>query len=274
MILFFVASAVSAQMFGIQQIDHFSVTITSDIKAMYVDKTENEKDYALGGQTTYYYTTNKDNEVVTYSLDSLQVKTTVDQKITFQMSMDSAKVSSYRLRTDDIETVPVDQLPEGMKKQVQDSFSVPLFQRTGDEITILAQEGAQNLLDNGLVQNLILFHPTYKEETSWTVPCQISMGNGGYAKGDLTYEVSQKENFQIVFSVKGTLQPDLEKKPVSIKTGFYKVQGTHTYNVNTDTWVKGNLSIQVQYVMNLDNAPYLQAKGMMDVTFQKNEEVE
>ncbi|HON44626.1 MAG TPA: hypothetical protein PLR86_04710, partial [Planctomycetota bacterium] len=88
MILFFVASAVSAQMFGIQQIDHFSVTITSDIKAMYVDKTENEKDYALGGQTTYYYTTNKDNEVVTYSLDSLQVKTTVDQKITFQMSMD------------------------------------------------------------------------------------------------------------------------------------------------------------------------------------------
>ena len=52
-------------------------------------------------------------------------------------------------------------------------------------------------------------------------------------QGDLTYEVSQRKLSDCFFLSK-TLQPDLEKNQFLLNR-FLQVQGTHTYNVNTDT---------------------------------------
>jgi hypothetical protein len=144
-----------------------------------------------------------------------------------------------------------------MKTMLRDSFDVPLCKIQVDENgkvlkrTIVAGPGAQNLIDNGIVANCLLFHaPFLRDKNQWESDAEVSMGNGGYVKGKLNYTKAERGRGGQAVKVNGTLTND---RFVQAATGLtatntkYVVNGEQTYDPAKKEWVTGKLNIDVSF---------------------------
>jgi hypothetical protein len=98
------------------------------------------------------------------------------------------------------------------------------------------------------------------------------MGNGGFAKGKLTYTKTPSGKGLQSVKVSGTLTNagfKIPNTPVAITTARYVVTGEQSYDPAKRNWVSGKLTIDLLYDMSADNKPIGDAKGQMIVTFEK-----
>jgi hypothetical protein len=102
--------------------------------------------------------------------------------------------------------------PDRLKKMLQESFGTPLctlqVDEQGREVkrNVIAGEGAKDLMDNGMVANALLFHPPFlRGVNEWSADAEVSMGNGGYAKGKLSYKKQAGGQSRQTCKVSGTL---------------------------------------------------------------------
>jgi hypothetical protein len=111
-----------------------------------------------------------------------------------------------------------------------------------------------------------------RDKNEWSAPTEVSMGNGGFAKGQLNYKkVEGGKNGQAV-KVSGTLTNDgfaVPNSPLTMKSAKYVVDGVQTYDPAQKEWTSGKMNIDVSYEMAATGQPVGVAKGTMVVSLEK-----
>ena len=210
-------------------------------------------------------------------IDSMFVKATANGTPIMNTFMNRTKLANTTAAgaTDE---VPYEAAPEELKTMLKDSFDTPICKievnASGAETkrTVVAEEGAKSLLDNGIIENAVLFHPPFApNDDQWQSDAAVSMGNGGYAKGKLTYTKAAGGNGGQLVKVAGTLTNEGFQQPgtpLSLKNAKYVVSGEQTYDPARKEWVAGKLKMDVSYAMTVNNNDVGTAAGVMNVTFK------
>lgn len=266
-----IASAAVAADADTKAAHSFKVTITSKLE-MEVEGKKQKVDTV----TELHYTWQRGRGDRTLSLGSSFVKVNADGKPLMNSFMSRKKVTNTAEgRTDE---VTFDEATDELKKVLQDSYSAPLCKLRVDENgrevkrTVVAGPGAKAVIDNGMIAIALLFHPPFmRGRDEWQAETEVSMGNGGFAKGKLTYKkVAGGKGGQAV-QVSGTLTnesfqwPD---KPVTIRNAKYAVRGEQTYDPAVGEWISGKLTVDVSFRMTAGKSDS-SAKGVSIWTFEK-----
>jgi hypothetical protein len=223
----------------------------------------------IEADTDLRYTWKQNGEERVLSFDSSRVKANADGKEMLAFYMSREKFATRQ--EGKTEVVPLDKATPELKRALEDSYGVPLcvvhVDNDGKEFKrdIVAKPGAKDVIDQGLIANAMLFHPPFlTSEKEWTAPAEISMGNGGFAKGDLKYQKAAAEERGQKVIVTGTLSNDGSRppnSPVSMRVAKYVVHGEQTYDPGKREWVAGKLTMDVSYKMEFDGNPVGGAKG-------------
>lgn len=212
----------------------------------------------------------------TLTFDSVRLRATLDGRPTADTFMSRDKLTN----TEGGQTreVPADSAPDELKTMLRDSFGVPVAKvkvdADGKEVKreVVAGPGAKTLVDQGMIANALLFHPPYpKGRDEWTAPAEVSMGNGGFAKGDLTYKKAAGGKGGQRVKVSGTLANDgfqAPGSPLTLKNARYVVTGEQTYDPDRGEWVAGRLNLDVSFQLAAKDKVVIAAKGTMDVSLE------
>jgi hypothetical protein len=209
----------------------FKFTITANLEM----DVQGKKQKVVGDtEANYKWTRNSRERIL--SFNSVSVKVNVDGKQMMNTFMSRAKVTNTADGKTD--TVPVENAPEQLKTMLEDSFGVPIcklkLDEKGKEVkrTVVAGPGAKDFIDNGMIANALLFHPpVVRDQDEWQAAAEVSMGNGGYARGKLTYKKEDTGKGGESFKVSGTLTNDGFKKlgtQLTIRKVNYIVRGKQT----------------------------------------------
>lgn len=148
-----------------------------------------------------------------------------------------------------------------LRQVLQDCFRTPmcrvLVDNDGRELerTITAGPAARPVVETGIIANARLFHgPFPAAQNTWQAAGEMAMGNGGYARGNLTYETlgtpaaPGDESANLVeVKVSGTLTGDVKLDVSEIKNAVYKVEGTQVYSKRLREWVSGALVVRLSF---------------------------
>jgi hypothetical protein len=155
--------------------------------------------------------------------------------------------------------IKMEEAPEALKMMMQDCFEVPICKLKIDENSkeikrsIVAGPGAEEILKLGQIANAMFFHPPFKAGLDkWDAEREISMGQGGYAKGKLTYEKGKADKEGLHFKVTGTLTNDdfqPADSPVGYKDARYVIVGEQSYDPAKKEWISGKMHIDVSFKM-------------------------
>jgi hypothetical protein len=243
--------------------------------ALNMDMDTQGKKQKLDADTEVRYSWKRSGRERTLTLLSARVRMAVDGQSRVNTSMSRAKFESVEQGKPNV--IAVENAPEDLKKLLQDSFDVPVCKvevdENGREVkrTVVAGPGAKALLENGMIANALLFHPPFRrDQAEWQADSEISMGNGGYAKGKLTYKRTAGGKGGQAVKVSGTLTNAGFKQPgtgLTVKNAKYVVSGGQTYDPAQQEWVAGKVTIDVSFEMADDDRPLGSAKGTMLVTF-------
>jgi hypothetical protein len=237
------------------------------------------KKQAIIADTDIRYTWRRKGKERTVNLDLTGVKVVADGKVSMDVTMSRERVVNRQ--GDKTNEVKSDDAPEELKKMLRDSFGVPLCKievdKDGKRVkrTDLAGAGAKLVTEQGLIANTLLFHaPHPAARDQWEADAEISMGNGGYAKGKLTYKKAKDEKGRPIVKVTGTLRNDsyqLPGQPVKMKEARYVVNGVQTYDPALGEWVAGKLPFQVSFKMvdATSDTVIASAKGTMVATLRR-----
>ncbi len=247
----------------------FKLSIASDV-SMEVQG-QNQK---INSDTVLNYSWGHRGNERILNFDSALVKVNKDGNQIMNIFMSLAKFAN----TEDgkTEEVPFADASDDLKKILRDSFGAPVCKlrvdENGKEVKreVIAGPGAKDFIDQGMIANARLFHPPFdRARDEWSAPTEVSMGNGGYAAGELTYKkVAGGKGGQAV-KVSGTLTNDTFKlpgKPLAIKKAKYVFDGEQTYDPARREWVTGKLGIDVSFQMTAGDTPVASAKGTMTLS--------
>jgi hypothetical protein len=253
-------------------VHRFKVVIESGIN-MDVQGTKQKID----ADTELKYTWKRSGPERTLNLDAVRVKVEKDGKPLMNTFMSRAKV--VNTQEGKANEVPFNDAPADLKTLLRDSFDAALCKievdKSGKEVkrTMMAGPGAKTLVDNGMIANAQLFHaPFHADQDEWQADNEVSMGNGGYAKGKLTYKKVPGGKGGQAVQVSGILTSDAVKQPgtpLTVKDARYVVSGEQTYDPEQREWVSGKLKMGVSFQMASDDKPIGSAKGTMNVTLHK-----
>jgi hypothetical protein len=254
------------------QVHSFKFTLSS-----HLDMKIQEEKQTIDADTELYYTWRRSGSEQTLSFDSALVKVNQDGKQTMNNFMNREKLTTTEAAKS-IE-VPFDKAPDELKKILQDSFGVPVCKiqvdENGKEIRreVVASPGAKDLMDQGMIANARLFHPPFiPAQDEWSAASEISMGNGGFAKGKLTYKKAAGGKGGQSVKVTGTLTSEGFNLPgtrLAIKKAEYVVKGEQTFDPTQADWVSGNLDVDVSFEMTAGEKAVASAKGKMIVRLDK-----
>jgi hypothetical protein len=250
----------------------FKMTLVSELTMDIGGKTQK-----LNADTGLFYSLQRGDKETTLLFDAIEVKVVSEGKELMNTQMSREKLKT--VKDGKTQEVARADAPPELKKMLEDSFGAPICQlvleKNGKEIkrTVVAGPGAKSLVDNGQIANARFFHALYATgDTKWESPNEISMGNGGYAKGKLTYEkIKGAKAGQTKVKVSGRLTADsvtLPGNPLTIKDAKYDVTGDQTYDAAVGDWVAGDLVIQVFYAMEAGGKAVGTAKGTMKVKLE------
>jgi hypothetical protein len=233
------------------------------------------KQQKIDAHTELEYTWQRKDLERALVIDSVLIKATSNGKDMMNSTMSRNKFTAV----DGGKTteIPFEQAPAELKALLRDSFGTPLFtmqvDAQGKEVSrkVTAGPGAKDLLDNGMIANGLLFHPSMPAgQAEWQSDTEMSMGNGGYAKGKLTYKKVEGRPGE-VFSVTGTLTNDNFPRPgtpVVVKNARYVVNGEQTYDAAQKEWASGKLNLDIVFEMTANDKPLGTAKGKIEASMQ------
>jgi len=239
------------------------------------------KKQPIDADTVLGYTWSTEGDERTLSFDSLRVKVINDGMQLLNTQMDREKVANTQ--DGKTEEVMFDAAPEELKAMLRDSFDTPICRIQVDakrkelKRTVVAGPGAKDLTDQGMIANALFFHPPFQDKAEFTAANEISMGNGGFAKGNLTYKKVPGGKGGQAFKVSGTLGNDSftpAGSPLTIKKAKYVVTGEQVYDPKLREWISGKLSIKTSFDMTSNDAVFATAAGTMELTFRRVEEEE
>lgn len=249
----------------------FKLTIEGDL--IVSGNGVNEK---INADTVLRYTWTSEGKHRSLALDSLQVKATGNGKTMIDSFMSREKfVNSTDGATDEI---MAESAPAELKAILVDSFGESVCKLEVDDDLkeikreLTAKGGAKTLIDQGMIANAILFHPPhYQNRNEWNSPAEISMGNGGYVAGDLTYKKVEESDGVKRYSVTGTLtNPGLKLpgQPIEIKNATYVIKGEQAFDLEKKEWQNGRLEIEVSYDLNSGGKIVAETAGEMIINFE------
>ncbi len=171
--------------------------------------------------------------------------------------------------------VKVADAPAEVQSMLADSYGPPLCKLTVDanglEIKreLINKPGAQGQIDNGMVSNCVLFHaPFYADKTTWERPIEMSMGNGGFAKGTLKYtRPTQYDPAAPELQVSGTatnekFQPK-NNPALTIVGAKYEISGEQAFDPVLQEWTSGTLTLKVSFKLVAQEKEIGTAQGTM-----------
>ena len=124
-----------------------------------------------------------------------------------------------------------------------------------------------------MIANALLFHPQFQTtENEWTSPAEISMGNGGFAKGDLVYKKGAAGKGGVAVKVSGTLTNEgfsPPNSPLTVNNVKYVVNGDQTFDPVQREWVAGKLVMDVSFDLVVGGTAVGQAKGTIVAGLEK-----
>jgi hypothetical protein len=208
------------------------------------------------------------------TIDSFHVMAKSDGREMINMLMNRNEMLDSKLKGKSLSPEAqrrMDQLLQGM-------FGSPLctihLDENGNETRreIPDGPGPKILTENGMIANALLFHPPYKPRADkWDAEAQISMGNGAFAKGRLSYEKVQKDGPRRVVSVSGTLINESSTQPRStqgIKAARYVVSGNETYDEALQEWTAGKLKMELSFQVTDNGTVIGTCRGTMQLDFE------
>lgn len=149
-----------------------------------------------------------------------------------------------------------DTADEQLREVLRDSFDCPLckvaLDAEGREVarSITAGPGAQMVLDDGIIANARLFHgPFVPGKNRWEGPAEISMGQGRYARGTLTYELLDQHAGdaappgQVAVKVTGELTGGGEVGAGRRDSVTYRLAGSQVYDKDLGRWRSGRFDV-------------------------------
>jgi hypothetical protein len=231
------------------------------------------KKQAIDAHTEFDYTWQKTAQTRSLIVDSVFIKAGANGKIAMNTLMSRQKFTSV----EDGKTTEIlfDKAPPALQASMKDSFGVPLLEMQvdagGKETSrkVIAGPGAKDLLDNGVLANGLLFHPPAPTgQAEWQADSEMSMGNGGYAKGKLTYKKIADRPGD-VYAVTGTLSNQNFPRvgtPVVVKDARYAVSGEQTYDTAQKEWASGKLKVDVGFEMTANGKTVGTAKGTIEAS--------
>lgn len=210
----------------------------------------------------------------TLLFDEMSVKVSSGQQLLMNNSMTRKQFVD---RTSNPATVMAyENAPPQLQAILKDSFGTPVAEITVDaegtqeSTRIVAAEGAGALLNQGMVENAQLMHPPIpKGKTSWKSVRKISMGNGGFAEGELTYTLVDGGKSGQKVSVTGTMKNDKFAQPgapVEIRNAQYQVTGSQEFDPASRIWLDGKLDIKVSFKIFVQDMPVSSADGTIQVS--------
>ncbi len=231
------------------------------------------KKQAIVANTELNYTWTVEGLKQDLSFDSMSVMALNNGKEMMKTEMSKARFSMSEAGGKPVEVLFAD-APAELKASMTDGFGVPVFTRhfdaSGAQVSTqtTAKAGASDLVENGIIVNGLLFHPLPGAGHSWEADTQMSMGNGGYAKGKLTY----KKVAGTKYAVSGTLtnaHHQKEGNPVAVDKTKYVVTGEQSYDEASKSWTSGKFKIDVNFEMNAAGKLVGKASGTMEATMQR-----
>jgi hypothetical protein len=159
-------------------------------------------------------------------------------------------------------TISVADAPDEIRAMLQDSFGPPLVKITYDESgkpiarEMMGKGGATEILDEGLIANLTLFHPVRPgDKDEWESDAAMSMGSEGLVRGKLVYR-KVRSGPNPVYAMTGTLTNERYAAPdgkVVMTGNRYVVTGEQSYDPAARVWQEGKLHIDVSYKLTFPN---------------------
>ncbi len=235
--------------------------------------TEGEKKQKIDAKTTLEYRWTAKGTERSLSYDSTHVVLQFDGKPSMDTKMSREKIINGL--GDQKKETPFAECKAEQQLLLKDSYSSPLckLQRDANGVEtkreIIAGEGAKTQIDNGMVANAVLFHaPFVADKMDWETDREISMGNGGFAKGKLAYKKSA-ENPNLI-AVSGQLANKSFKMPVgplTIAEATYSLQGEQTFDAAVGDYVAGKYVIEIAFdILDAEMKKLATAKGKMTQT--------
>lgn len=244
----------------------FQLTIASQL--LVESKPSVEKVSTL---TTIAYTWKRMGALSALLLDSIELQGSRDGREIMDLFLSREKVKNNLSGQFDVKTLK--DAPPGTKAMMEDSFGKELYKVRTDadgrivEKTKVAGEGAKDFIEGGTVAGAFLFHAPYlRGQEKWTAPAEVTMGNGGFATGDLTYEKRANENGLTRVKVSGLLTKDRFKpagSPIEVKNARYEVSGEQTFDEKRQEWTEGELTFDVSFQMEANGIETASSKGIM-----------
>lgn len=229
------------------------------------------KKQKINADTEIHYSWKRKAREKTLSFDLIGLRVVLDDKEVNKTTMAREKIAN--IVNGEKKEIAFDDAPPELQTLMRDTFGTPICTLDFDELgketkrTILARAGAKTLLENGQIANALIFHPPYfKDKAKWDARCEISMGNGNYVSGPLTYERANKAND---FAVRGILENKGAKLPgATAKEIRYDVKGTLRYDPKLEEWSSAKYTIDVIMNIVVANDQEARAKGAIAIEFE------
>jgi hypothetical protein len=203
----------------------------------------------MDAETKFSYTWRRDGEQRVLTCDSLAVKVTLNGQVTQDSTMSRDRFTEKGGATK-LDVSREDAAPQ-LREMLEDSFDKPLctivVDKDGKELkrAVTAGPGAKALIDNGMIANARLFHvPFPAGADKWQWSNEVSMGNGGFARGNLTYEKTKpadKNDPLVKVQVAGELTNEEFQAAggVRIKNAKYQTSGEQSCDRAEKDWSTG-----------------------------------
>lgn len=249
----------------------FKVTIVSGVT---IDSPDMKQKIDGNAELRYTWTRQRDERTLTF--DAMHVRTVVNGRPGMDVSMSRAKLIT--MKGDKANELPFETAPEALKHILRDSFGAPVCKlrvdETGREVRrdVVAGPGAKDLVAQGMIANALLFHPPYPDDRDvWESAAEVSMGNGGFARGELTYRKAPVAGGRRKVTVSGTLANEgfnVAGTPLMVTNARYTVRGEQTFDPTMGEWVAGKLLMDATFRMVAAGNPPAEATATMALTHE------
>jgi hypothetical protein len=250
----------------------FKFTIESDL-----DMTIQGQAQKLTAHTELRYDWTRTGQERVLSVESLLTKVDQDGQSLLDSAMSRTQMTTVQNGVPQV--IAFDDAPAELQTMLRDSFETPLCRlrvdATGQELEreLVAAAGAKEMMDNGIVANATLFHAPFPVSAAeWQAKREVSMGNGGFANGELAYRKTNVGNDGHEVAVSGTLTNDNYQgpgNPLTIKDARYEVEGQQTFDAKLEEWIAGKWTLGVSFELDLAGTPLGSASGTMVVEFER-----
>lgn len=217
---------------------------------------------------------------VDVGLDEINVKAAVNGAT--QIDSFQSKEKLVVVQEEQTQTVLAKDAEAPLQQMLQDTFGSPACRLTLDENgeivhnESLLRPAAKSIEDQGIVANILFFHaPFTTDAKSWTSVRKVSMGNGGFVEGELTYSPKSNAGACYVVDVLGTLKnPRFQPAgtPLQLRDTAYEISGTQVYDTDLGDWVSGNLTAELKYDMFVNDMPVGKVTGTIVLTLSQLDE--